>query len=377
MLIVVLAATAILDPGVLSTRGRDGLAALFYVANWNTIGQAYVAASTQAVNPLEHLWSLSVEEQFYLAWPLVLALLLAVCRGRLRIVAAVTAVLAAGSFALSWWLFNPGVDGATRAYEGTDTRAGALLVGAVAALVWLPILRRHPVNPRRRTCLDLGAVAALIVIGLLVWRTTQFTAFLYPWGFLLLSVATVVLLAAVVHQGSVLGAFFGWLPMRWIGERSYGMYLWQTPVIVFSQGLTGRHGWQLAVANVAVTVALSAVSWTLVEDLIRRHGFRAAFARESSRINAPVPVDLPVRPSATRPVRMPSPGLAGSPVRVLSPPPRAESREPVYQPAGCDVTYDRTQPLPVRIPGQLVAHRMPRPASQRGYRSGEQDAVNS
>lgn len=69
--------------------------------------------------------------------------------------------------------------------------------------------------------------------------------------------------------------------MRWIGERSYGIYLWQTPVIVFSQGLTGRHGWRLDLANVSVTLALAALSWTLVEDPIRRCGFRAAFSRRA------------------------------------------------------------------------------------------------
>lgn len=188
LLVVVLVCTAILDPGALDTRVRDALAALFYLANWNTIGQAYVAANTQATNPLEHLWSLSVEEQFYLAWPLILGLLLFVCRRRLRVVAAVTAILAAVSFALSWWLFAPGVDGATRAYEGTDTRAGALLIGAVAATLWPAFAPRDVVARTRRASLDVGALVALAVIAVLVWRTNQFTAFLYPWGFLLLSV---------------------------------------------------------------------------------------------------------------------------------------------------------------------------------------------
>lgn len=284
LLVVVLACTAILDPTGLATRVRDALAAAFYVANWNTIGQAYVAANTQAVDPLEHLWSLSVEEQFYLVWPPVLGVLLFVCRGRVRVVAVVTALLATGSFALSWWLFAPGAQGATRAYEGTDTRAGALLVGALAAMVWLPAVRRGELRRVRRVSLDVGAVGALAVIGVLVWRTDQYSAFLYPWGFLLLSLATVVVLLAAVREGGRLGGVLGCAPMRWVGERSYGIYLWQTPVIVFSQGLTDRHGWALSLANVAVTVALAALSWTLVEDPIRRLGFRAAFgARRAVR----------------------------------------------------------------------------------------------
>lgn len=328
LLIVVLISTAILDPDALLTRGRDALAALFYVANWNTIGQAYVAANTAATNPLEHLWSLSVEEQFYLVWPLILALFLFVCRGRLRIVAVLSALLAAGSFALCWLLFSPGVDGATRAYEGTDTRAGALFIGAVAALWWRSKPRDLGTARSRPVRMDLAALLALAVIGVLVWRTNQFSAVLYPWGFVVLSLATAVLVLAVVRPGSRLGTVVGCLPMRWIGERSYGIYLWQTPVIVFSQGLTGRTGWQLSVINVVVTVVLSALSWSLIEDPIRRHGFRAAFSRRTVSeplplpvmdsspvirpprvIRAPLPVRLPTRP--TQPVATRSESMTG------------------------------------------------------------------
>lgn len=131
-----------------------------------------MAANTEAFNPLEHLWSLSVEEQFYLGWPLLLGALLLVCRGRMRVVAGFTALLGAGSFALSWWWFAPGISGATCSYEGTDTRAGALLIGAVAAILWLPAARRNPVRRSRRIIVDVGAVVALAVIAVLVWGTT-------------------------------------------------------------------------------------------------------------------------------------------------------------------------------------------------------------
>ena len=139
LLVVVLLATLVVEPSALATVGPQALGAMLYVSNWQTIasGQSYFERFA-GPGPLDHLWSLAVEEQFYLVWPLVLLVLMAVPRITLRAVATVTALLAAGSFVLLWVTAAPGFDN-TRAYEGTDTRAGGLLVGAVAALlVWRP-----------------------------------------------------------------------------------------------------------------------------------------------------------------------------------------------------------------------------------------------
>jgi peptidoglycan/LPS O-acetylase OafA/YrhL len=276
LLVVVLLVTVFVDPGVLARRAWQALGAALYVGNWQTIasGQSYFDRFA-GPEPLDHLWSLAVEEQFYLVWPLVLLLLVAIPRITLRVAAAVTGVLAAGSFVLLWMTASPGFDN-TRAYEGTDTRAGGLLVGAaVALLLWQPAGTPRTAGTRR---LDRWAVLGLLVIGGLVAFTDEYSMFLYRGGLLLLSLATVAVVAVVVHPGSRVGAVLAWRPLTWVGERSYGIYLWHLPVVVFAPAEAFADQPVLrGAALVGVTVGLAALSWTLVEDPIRRRGLRGAF----------------------------------------------------------------------------------------------------
>jgi peptidoglycan/LPS O-acetylase OafA/YrhL len=286
------------------------IASVFYVSNWWYIGQhASYYARFAPPTPLDHLWSLAVEEQFYLVWPWVV-LLLVWLAGRARrrrrglvtgdglgglaapvagppylttwsrwVLAGVTLVLAAGSALLMVHLYQPGYD-PTRVYEGTDTRACGLFIGAAVAMVWPT--RRPAVGgtsaDRRvpavaRWLLDAAGVAGLVVIGLLVWRTNQYSDFMFRGGLVVLSVATAATVAAVVTPGSLLGRALGVGPMRWIGVRSYGIYLWHYPIIVLILG-AGAAGNPVspgrAVAIVAATVVVAALSWRLVEDPIRR-----------------------------------------------------------------------------------------------------------
>lgn len=266
-----------LDPSHIGKRAGQALAALFYVANWHTVaaGQSYFDRFA-APGPFDHLWSLSVEEQFYLCWPLLLAGIVAICRGSHKMAAAITAALAVTSFALLALLSSPGFDN-TRAYEGTDTRAGGLLLGAALALVWRPSGSAQPASLRRRTLADVAGVAGIVGIIALVMTTDEHTMSLYQWGLLVLSLSTLALLYAVCTRGTVLAGFFGLTPLRWLGERSYGIYLWHLPVMVFTpaQFLSGA-SWLRNAVMVAVTVALSALSWSLIEDPIRRHGLAGA-----------------------------------------------------------------------------------------------------
>jgi peptidoglycan/LPS O-acetylase OafA/YrhL len=270
MLAVVSVWVALLDAAELAAVRKQVFAATFYFSNWSTIVEhgSYFARFAAPL-PLDHLWSLAIEEQFYLVWPwlLLLCILIFRTRGRLALVTLAMAVASAVAMAV---MYHPGFD-PTRVYEGTDTRAFGLLVGAVLAMVW-PAARLHArVPPGARNLLDgIGAVG-LVAIALLVWRTGTYSPFLYPTGFVLLSVATAAVVAAVVHPACRLGPILGWRPLRWVGVRSYAIYLWQWPIIVLTSPAEGHAAWPVAVLQVASTLAISTLSWRYVEEPVR-HG---------------------------------------------------------------------------------------------------------
>ncbi|WP_404389879.1 acyltransferase family protein [Humibacillus xanthopallidus] len=158
------------------------------------------------------------------------------------------------------------------------TRArGGLLIGAAVALVWRPGRMPACDTPRERALLDGAGVVGLVGIGLLVLHTDEYSMFLYRGGILLLSIATVLVVAAVSHPSSLVGKALGVAPLAWIGARSYGIYLWHLPVVAFTPNglLTDHPAWRGGI-QLALTLALAALSWAILEDPIRRHGFRGA-----------------------------------------------------------------------------------------------------
>jgi peptidoglycan/LPS O-acetylase OafA/YrhL len=276
MIAVVLAWVTLLAPSLLPALRGDVLAATFYVSNWwNIIREASYFARFGPPPPLEHLWSLAVEEQFYLIWPWFLWIVLRFTRKRPALagltLTSLTLVGAAVSAIAMWVIYQPGVD-PTRVYEGTDTRAFGLLIGAALAMVWPSRrLRADRISVNGRLVLDGIGVAGLVVIGLLIWLTGQYSPSLYHGGIVLLSVATAATVAALVHPASLLGEAVGWAPLRWIGVRSYGIYLWHWPIIVLTApSLQQRPSLSLQVAQVAATIVVAALSWRFFEEPIRR-----------------------------------------------------------------------------------------------------------
>jgi peptidoglycan/LPS O-acetylase OafA/YrhL len=263
----------------------DALAASAYVTNWYLVfAQESYFEAVGRPSLLKHLWSLAVEEQFYIVWPVVVAAGLAFLRR--GGVLTMTLLGAAASAALVVYLFEPGVD-PSRIYYGTDTRAAGLLIGAALAFIWLPGKGfRHPNTGRatafggklrrklgwmRPVALDLAGLSAL---GVLVWLSLnlgEFDPFLYRGGLVLVSVATAILIAAVVHPHAHLG-ILGISPLRWIGVRSYGIYLWHWPVFMVTRpGLdVAIEGGELLAIRLAATVALADISYRYVETPIRR-----------------------------------------------------------------------------------------------------------
>jgi peptidoglycan/LPS O-acetylase OafA/YrhL len=274
MLIVVSIWVAVFDASQVAEVRRQVVSATLYFANWSTIAaNASYFSRFAAPLPLDHLWSLSIEEQFYVVWPWLLLALLYIFRSR-RLLALVTLVGAAASAVLMARLYHPGYD-PTRIYEGTDTRAFGLLIGAALAMVLPTQISRASIrrSVRSPAPLDLAGTVGVVVILLLIWKTSSLSKFLYPTGLILLSLATAVTIAAVVNPSSLLGELLGCRPLRWIGVRSYGIYLWHWPLIVLWGGsqAAGVH-WGRAALQVAATMVVAALSWHYVEEPIRQGG---------------------------------------------------------------------------------------------------------
>ena len=260
---LILAATVARDD-LTKTRG-DAISSLFYYTNWHEIiaSHSYFAAVGRP-SLLQHLWSLAVEEQFYVVWPLLLVPGL-VLLGRKWFMLVVAAGIAA-SAAEMWLLYAP--NDPSRVYYGTDTRAQLLLMGIMLALAW-PVFER--LRGRLLLPLDLAGCAALAGAVLLFYRIDDFSPTIYQGGDLAAAFCFAVLIAAAAHPESRLGRVIGWTPLRWVGERSYGMYLWHFPVLELTRpGVDVRWtGPGLVVVQAALVVLAAALSYRFVEQPIR------------------------------------------------------------------------------------------------------------
>lgn len=262
------------EPLELPALRGDGLATLFYVANWRAIlSQASYWANYTAPSPLHHMWSLAIEEQFYLLWPGIVLLLLrhGETDARARRLLTVCVVTAFASWAWMAYLYEPGRD-TSRIYYGTDTRIGAILAGAALAAFCArrPLVRDH----RTVRLLDLGAALALAAL-VVAWISADGQAsFLYRGGFVLCALAALVVIAAVAlpEQPGVVGTLLGWKPLAAVGLISYGLYLWHWPVFVWmTRSSTGiGNEWVLLACQLAVTLAITLASYWLLEQPIRR-----------------------------------------------------------------------------------------------------------
>jgi peptidoglycan/LPS O-acetylase OafA/YrhL len=233
---VAMIVSAIAEPDKIGQIRGDAVASLFYFANWHFIF-AHTSYFEQFGRPslFTHLWSLSVEEQFYLFWPLVFAIGMKLFgRGRLLIGALAGAV---GSMVLAWILFDPGHD-ASRVYYGTDTHAVGLLAGVALALVWSPTQLRlpsHRSGPLVGPILDALGVVALGYLILSFVHVHDYDLALWHGGYLWIAIATALLLAALAHPAARLGTIIGRPALLWLGLRSYSFYLWHWPVLVMTR----------------------------------------------------------------------------------------------------------------------------------------------
>jgi peptidoglycan/LPS O-acetylase OafA/YrhL len=251
---------------------RDLPWAVFYAANWGQIvGDAAYFAN---LSPFRHLWSLAVEEQWYLVWPLIVLGLVA-RRGRPLGRTAGTAMIGAGVavMVLTTWMARAPELGSERIdllYLSTFTRSSGLLLGAGAAVLWSPWrVSSHPVAPGRRWTVDIAGIVALAWLADAMVRATITDRGLYRWQLASVSIASLVVVLAVVHPASVyVRSLLSTRPLVEIGKRSYGVYLWSWPISVAVGAYTGS--WPRFIIAMALTAVVSELSYRLVETPIRQ-----------------------------------------------------------------------------------------------------------
>jgi peptidoglycan/LPS O-acetylase OafA/YrhL len=287
------------------TRG-DFVAALAYVTNWYQIfvGQGY--AASEAFVPLRHLWSLAVEEQFYLIWPLVMVVVLRRVRGGLPKVGArlmaislgITVVMgfvfAGGFVPLActtensngyWHIFGRCISVNDALYLSTITRAGGLLLGSGFAMLWRPAaIMRGPLRHKQRA-LDLLAAIGMVALLLLMYFMYLFDQGYYnPWlfrgGFFVTGVVTLMIIAAVTHRSAATGRLLGNPVFLWIGTRSYGLYLFHWPIyeIIRKQAQIPLTVPKFVLAMI-ITVPITEMSYRFLETPIRKGHLREMVRR--------------------------------------------------------------------------------------------------
>lgn len=251
-------------------RRNDIMSSLFYWANWHFIssGEDYFAQFMTA-SPVRHTWSLAIEEQFYLIWPIVCVIALSAARGKRKVIAAVCVIGIVVSAVAMALLYTP--DDPSRAYYGTDTRAHQLLIGALLAVLMTQLQSAR----LRRLAFVVGPTAAVILLA--AFALLPDTAATYYQG---LSVALAVVTASLVWsiEASPRAWFsrcVGIRPMAWIGEISYGLYLWHWPIILAVTSPVGIFASLpdpvgLSAERLALTFGIATTSYYLVEQPIRR-----------------------------------------------------------------------------------------------------------
>ncbi len=274
MLTVVALWLLITDFSRLQALGGHFVSSLFYVNNWYLIfHHVSYFESFGPPSPIGHLWSLSIEEQFYVIWPLIL--LIGLCfapqRGRLMLFILGCAIVSAIAMAV---IHEPGAD-PSRVYYGTDTRVFAILIGAALAIIWPSWRLSENVSSSSRTMLDMTGVLGIVMLFIMIGQTNQFDDSLYRGGFLYLSLITAVIIAVLVHPANRLERWLGCRPLSWIGKRSYSLYIWHYPIIILSGPVVNTEdaNYMRIALQVTASFITGGLSYKYIEEPIRRGTF--------------------------------------------------------------------------------------------------------
>ncbi|QOJ85198.1 acyltransferase family protein [Lentilactobacillus parabuchneri] len=249
---------------------------MLYVYNWWEIahGQSYFDRFN-GESPFTHLWSLSIEGQYYLIWPLLLIALVLIVKKR-RSIANILLVFAILSGLLMGFLYT-GPDTLNRVYYGTDTRMFSIIFGAMLAVIWPSTHLKKKVTNRSRWTLNIIGIVSIAVMAFLYFELSGQNTFTYRGGMFIMAIASTTLIAACAHPGADVNRWLTNPVFSWMGTRSYGIYLYQFPVMIFYEIKVqdiAAHPLINALVEIALIMVISELSYRYIERPLRHYRYK-------------------------------------------------------------------------------------------------------
>lgn len=281
LLMVVGTATLLLKSDNIIRVKHDIIAAIFYVSNWRYIAKDVNYFEQFSFMPLKHLWSLAIEEQFYIFFPVILVTLLLTIKKRYKIGFIFWGV---SIISLGLMMFIYSINGDhSRVYFGTDTRLQTLLLGVILAFLWPPFkLKNDPPKVVKYVIDSIGSLSFIVLI-LLFFIINDETNWIYDGGFYLISILTLFIIASVVHPSTWIAKIFSNPVLVFIGKRSYSLYLWHFAVISFvhSYYVDGQIPVYVYFIDISLTIIFAELSYRFIETPFRKEGIKALNWRPS------------------------------------------------------------------------------------------------
>ncbi|MEX5914706.1 acyltransferase family protein [Staphylococcus ureilyticus] len=286
LVFVVIVVTLVLKPDEIINIKKDAIAAIFYFSNWWYIATDVNYFEQFAFMPLKHLWSLAIEEQFYIVFPILFIFLLLAFK-KYRNVVLIFWIISLISLLVMISISQPHMSH-SRVYFGTDTRLQTMLLGVILAFLWPPFkLKKHPKKTLTHIIDGIG-VFGIFILLLLFYKVNDNSDWIYNGGFYLISVMTLFVIMSVVHPSGYFAKVIGNPIFVMIGKRSYSLYLWHFPVISFvhSYYVDGQLPSYVYLLDIILTIILAELSYRYIETPFRKKGFKAL----SIKLNKKIPL---------------------------------------------------------------------------------------
>ncbi len=286
LVFAVIVVTLVLKPDEIINIKKDAIAAIFYFSNWWYIATDVNYFEQFAFMPLKHLWSLAIEEQFYIVFPILFIFLLLAFK-KYRNVVLIFWIISLISLLVMISISQPHMSH-SRVYFGTDTRLQTMLLGVILAFLWPPFkLKKHPKKTLTHIIDGIG-VFGIFILLLLFYKVNDNSDWIYNGGFYLISVMTLFVIMSVVHPSGYFAKVIGNPIFVMIGKRSYSLYLWHFPVISFvhSYYVDGQLPSYVYLLDIILTIILAELSYRYIETPFRKKGFKAL----SIKLNQKIPL---------------------------------------------------------------------------------------